>query len=304
MKHFLFKASVFSLSAVALLLGTICGLLHLRMPAIRDIFRAVPDTHVVVLGDSHAMNAFDETLFERTQNFSTDSLHPWQVLMRLRCILEQDTGRRIKDVVLTVSSHWTYKTVFRESARTQFTGILPLAWQYRGDWPYDEFPVDIMYLLDRFLDILNPKRAQYIGQPYGVAVSLFLTKPEAPFVKAVIERHYPEDYDVSRDVDGDERLRKTYRDTIELCRNHGARLTFVITPVHEMYRAGVPNDAPQRLRMYAQWLRNQGMRCLDYWEWPLESSDFYDADHLNDNGRRKFAAEMSRVLGIPLRKSR
>ncbi len=82
-----------------------------------------------------------------------------------------------------------------------------------------------------------------------------------------------------------------------LCNNSKAGLiALVVLPVHPAYKKKIP---PRFLNFFQKWItkhESRGIPVLNYMEYPLPDSAFYDYDHLNKEGARIFAPVLNADL--------
>ncbi|MCL2104858.1 MAG: hypothetical protein FWH21_07395 [Kiritimatiellaeota bacterium] len=124
--------------------------------------------------------------------------------------------------------------------------------------------------------------------------SLFVSKPDVPFVQAEIERHYGRTDPVFKTAH--QVHEKIVRETIHVCQEAGIPMVFVQMPCHPAYLAGVPPEAQVRYNEMIAFITAEGGICLDYRDTPLTDNDYYDGNHLNSTGNKILSERLKNDL--------
>lgn len=86
------------------------------------------------------------------------------------------------------------------------------------------------------------------------------------------------------------------RAIVDLCRRKGIRIVLIAPPVNERYFDEIPENFRIRYDELKREFEGRGVEVWDYSLFPMEDSEFLNADHLNDAGARRFSRVVARLL--------
>jgi hypothetical protein len=264
------------------------------------IFRLPDGTETLIAGDSHAEVGLDPTHLPGSASIATSAENYFYTYFKIRHFLRRNPG--IKTVVLGCGWH-------------NFTRGYQESWLFgdKAASKQEYFP-----LLDnggtRTLrrwspDYLVPLLVYDAGLPIGLYKNNFLLKgivgrqlsrKDIPFyggylgldssriegaeIREKLQLYYACAPPAS-EVEVSSVMVVFFRKIIELCRANSIRVLLVNTPVHSLYREGVPGKMISEFnRVIAETIAAPGVRYVDLSDLPLPESSFLNGDHVNRRG--------------------
>jgi len=270
-----------------------------------------PGTHILLLGDSHAETAFNDSIILHSQNIAFHAEHYLFTYFKLKKLLEANPT--IDKVVLSFGPHNISQgadiTIFSESRNSRsFARYFMLL---------DSEGVD---------DTYSPSqnwRTNYLKWKLGIPFQLKLeakliyktifSKPvsinDFPFngefyasskhsfkkVNATIQAHYYKNNILLKE--SDLAIKYLYK-IINLTKAKGVKLYLVNTPLHELYTNNIPDYFRKAYKKETNRIKNNYPEViyLDFSELKIDDSKFGDYHHLNKMGAIKLSQRLKKYL--------
>jgi len=304
-KRFLRNIFLFAALPLAVIVA-VSAAIHLRY--FRKAFTLPAHTDILFVGDSQAVYNFAQSFFPNAVNLAVYSEPYYVSLIKMRHALRLAKGKPAA-VVTTLGPHAPAAFCTRGDSpgsyaynRIRFFPLMVTSPEMWSLFAPEDTPADrAKALLAGTYNMIENTRValkarkgkgDYISGFREQSDSLFVSKPDEPFIRAEITRHYgPHDPPFPNHNQIHEKI---VREMIQTCKGAGIKMVFVQIPCHPAYLAGVPGDVRARYDEIVAFIKAQGGVCLDYRDAPLADSDYYDGNHLNTRG--------SAILGARLRK--
>jgi hypothetical protein len=265
-----------------------------------QIFQLSDGTETLIAGDSHMEVGFDPTHLPGSASISTSAENYFYTYFKLRHFLQRNPG--IRTVILGCGWHnftrgYQESFLFGDKAATM-QEYFPLL---------DEGGTRTLRRWSP--DYLVPLLVYDAGLPIGLYKNKFLlkgilrrqlSKTDIPFyggyrgsdrsrideakIREKLQLYYA-CVPPSSEVEVTPLMVVYLRKIIELCRANSIRVLLVNTPVHSLYREGVPGKMISEFnRIIAETSAAPWVRYVDLSDLPLPMSSFLDGDHVNRSG--------------------
>jgi len=289
-----------------ILFGPICYISHrqYRQALEAPVFHFNNDINILVAGDSHTEAAIDPKWFPHSQNIAKSAENYFYTYYKLRHFL--DKNPQIKLVVLGCSWHnfaQNYQEPFLFGDETNRTALyFPLldqtgkstvrSWKYTYLVPWGKYTLGLplkVYderLLQRklFGARLSREDFDYFGG-YQVITS---SNIDPIRINKKLSIYFSDGSTISPYM-------VQYLDGIlKMCADRNVNIILINTPVHELYRRGVPPRMIHELDSLQARLKSQyaNMTYIDYSDLKLDAENYYDGDHVNQAGAEKVTRKL------------
>jgi len=241
----------------------------------------LPQTNVLIAGDSHTQCSLNPKLFKSAVNIS-QSAEPYVITFwKLKYILDNNKP----DVLLLGFGHhnisafndikfknkiWSSELFRRTYTIQKFRNLKQIEIDYFG---YYKILFKNIFLLP------HRKHFNFIGH-YSNSTDSNLAD-----LKSAIERHY---YNKKNELPVSE-ISIAYLDSIvQICNKNKINLVLINSPVHKVYYDNIPDIIKDRYNSEKKRLINMEIPVFDYSNMFYEDSLYLNADHINEKGAAKF----------------
>jgi hypothetical protein len=263
------------------------------------VFRLPAGTTWLLAGDSHTQTALDPMWLPGAQSIARRGENYFYTYYKLRHFLARNPG--ITRVVLGCSWHNFARANQDELMDMNLTAYFPLlddegqavvrSWEtdFLVPWARNVLGVPLNVYDDRLLQAAWRGAAPPLEafDCYGGYDPLTGSVLAAPLIEHKLRVSFkgstPDRFQSSP-------IMERYLDKLlEDCRSRGLQVLLVNTPVHPLYRAGVPPAAMVYLTAKTKDLqaRFPNVRYLDWSDLDLGPASFYDGDHVNRLGAER-----------------
>lgn len=104
---------------------------------------------------------------------------------------------------------------------------------------------------------------------------------------------------VQADYNQYEKVTKEVYDIVYLAKEQGVKVIFFTTPLSQYYRGAIDQDLVNKTNLFMKSLVATNTNCqyFDFsWDKSFTDEDFYDGDHLNEIGAKKFSLEANSII--------
>ena len=273
MKKFLLQSVLFFLIPATIFVVPIIVNAMMYEPYIID---AQVDT--LVLGDSHAEVAIDDSMHPRFQNMAASSEGYIYTYAKLKELLKHNP--QIKHIVLGFSYHnlsdYYDKYITGENAEQVVEKYIDVL---HGEEVRELFEANKTFLvLPAFKNALRASNNSpaYLG---GFRV----LKGEYTFDPEAMRRRVKLQYYENKTIRGYSAINIKYLIKINaMCKENGVDLTLLSTPLHNQYVKEIPESFR---KIYSDLIKQNGLQIIDFDDLELEDYHFLpDGDHMNGVG--------------------
>ncbi len=292
MKLFIFRLLAFSCCWAVFLAGNY--LYNLSNIKSEETFEN-PQPSLIFMGDSHIMTGINPNLFEHATNMGYHGEPLYITQLKAQKVQEESIGENRRFVIgigpQNLSDFNEEKLLKDKYAKkiwdTYYPLLLPPAPLFKKyDLKYDKRSYLKGMVRNMCLYPRN-KHDRWKGHFEARAYAL-----ETANLQKTIQRHFYNSRGELRDIS-----QAAIRALDTLCYARKANnIIFVILPVHPAYKEQIPQPFIDSFQKITQKHKKQGIPILDYLEYPLPDSAFYDYDHLNQEGARIFAQVLNADL--------
>lgn len=312
----LFK-QILLFSLVMLSLGFVSIALRTRITGQNSALEICPSaTKTLILGDSHARTALNPEFIRSSSSSAQTAEELEYSYYKLKSALK--SPHSLENIILTVS-YFNFNGPIEGEAEmmNRYHRILDEDF-YKDKKKYGEYSAAIC-----FRHLMDYKMPAFI--PFGLLNNVIETKAEPLFIggyelrqgsligqqralDGAIQRHYYVG-NKRREISA---LRTAYfTKIVRLCEQKGLMLWVINTPLHQDYRALVPQEtishyqkiaenAEQKIRLRSgkelQGTGAAGFIFLDYSALHVPDAFFFDYDHLNSEGARFFSQIIDQLV--------
>ena len=300
------KNSLKTISVLLFLLILSCYANYLfQQSIIEKGLKLNPSTNIIVFGDSHSAAAFDPEFISNSQNLSNWGESIFFTYYKLKRLIENNPEHKELTVILALSYHSLYKDRENMYDSIQRPKIIQ---EYYS------------LLDDDGLDILKRKGTEYwltkmkfdLGVPFNFKTNLEKYQGKVPFFTAGFEVNKTS-HDVSiahailklkdhfenkQNPEMSSLLLAYLNNTIQLAKENNIRIVIANTPLYKYYRDVVPNIVLSDYKRTIDKItdENPSTRFFDFTNSISDSTLFFDTDHLNAAGARRFSIKMDSCL--------
>ncbi|MFY7839489.1 MAG: hypothetical protein ACOVP7_04390 [Lacibacter sp.] len=294
MKRFLQHFFLFSITAVVLLLA-LQFFLQKKLQNPR-YYKVEQNIHTVVIGNSRPECAFNDSLISGAKNLSLVAEPYFYTYIKLRKVVE--SNKQIKRVVIEFSDinlsadnmhKWMYDAASVKYLYPRYANIMTLAEKK------EVFSTSPVSVIKSFSFVMHDN----ILFSTGAGTNLLVYKQIGGFtVKegshiAEIKNETNKKKQVQENTFELAEFNLVYLDKIvNLCKQQQLQLFFLRSPVHPIYGINSFNKTYDSVLQY----RYPAVKLLDFADYQLPDSCYFDAHHLNYLGARKVSASMDSVL--------
>ena len=243
-------------------------------------------SRVVILGDSHPMNAIDPELFSNAQNYCQGA-EPFVV------------------------TYWKANAIFKSFLPdTLIIGFSPHNLSAFNDFKFQDkewstelfrrtYPIeDLESIDDRIsIDYLEFWRmrlkgtAFYPTSQHGDYIGNFVrvTKDKGFDWETPIARHY---FKEGMELAFSETMISHLDSIVNLCQTKGVIPVLVTNPVHSDYFDHIPEKMLKTYLRVSQDYASKGIHHVDYLDYHYPDSLFMNSDHMNEKGAQRFTQEV------------
>ena len=311
MRHLVWKLTLCLFVGAAIIGPFVLAILSAKERLLADpVFRFPEGTRILIAGDSHMETAIDPANLPGCTNIASSSENYFYTYFKLRHFLNRNPG--IRTILLGCGWH-NFSRVYNES----------LLVGDRAGSMADYFPYldkDGKKVIRRWSpDYLVPFLTYDVGLPIGFYKNKYLQKgvflrslsvsditTYGGYVEKNVTQIKPADVrkkldiyygNSSSDSGGSPIMLEYIRKMIDLCEARSVRLILVNTPVHSMYREGVPEWAVDNFeRIIPELTVQRNVQYVDLSGLSLPNSSFLDGDHVNRKGAEIVVKAVAEII--------
>lgn len=249
----------------------------------------------LIIGNSRPECSFNDSLIHRTKNISLVAEPYFYTYIKLRKLLESNKG--IKQVLLEFSdislsnknmNSWTFETVSIKYLYTKYATIMTAD---EKSFIFSKNPIEVVrsssFLLRENLLFITAKNKNLLSYKQ---MGGFVAKSESHIEEL---RRTQNTTPTKNATDEIALLNLQYLDKIvNLCKKHHIRLYFLRSPVHPIYKL----NAFDKVYDSVLQARYPTIDLIDFANYNLNDTEYFDAHHLNYKGARKVSVSMDRIV--------
>lgn len=261
----------------------------------KNYYQLPKNINTVIVGNSRPECSFNDSLIQETKNISLVAEPYFYTYIKLRKLLESNTG--VKQMLLEFSdislskknmNKWMFETGSIKYLYTKYETIMttdekllifsknPSEVIRSFSFPLRE---NLMFITAKNKNLLSYKQmGGFIAKSESHIDELKRSQNATPTKIATDEIAL---------------LNLHYLDKIvNLCNQHHIRLFFLRSPVHPIYKL----NAFDKVYDSVFQTRYPSINLIDFANYPLDDTEYFDAHHLNYKGARKVSVSMDRIL--------
>ncbi len=244
---------------------------------------------IIIVGDSHLQMALNPKIIHNSSNICLSAETYIISYWKLKKILKKNKPRK---VLIGFAQHnlsaFNDLKFFNEGISTQF---------FIRYYPILDFQKSNSFKIDykEYYHILWKETCFYPKTTHGNYLGYYITSKQSKVndSEVVATRHYgPIDNHF-----GSSKICRIYLDSILwICKKHAITPILIGTPVHNSYYTKIPTSHQKFFEKTKKELRKKGILIIDKTHEQYPDSLFFQTDHLNEKGSRRFSIEINRIL--------